>query len=121
MKPLLAIIAFLVASSAMVSPSSFGQQSRERPKELEILGQYVGDWTTDVTSKPAVWTPKGRKFRTSSHAEFVLDGWCLQHIEVNQEGDNSNKVGKSLMLWTIDPKSKKYVQWLFQSNLRASA
>jgi hypothetical protein len=92
------------------------QQSREKPPEIEVLGQYVGDWTSDVTSKPAVWTPRERKFRTSNNAEFVLGGWFLQHIEVSHEVGAGNKIGKSLFLWTFDPKLKKYVGWTFQSS-----
>ena len=95
---------------------AIAQQPKEKPKDLEILGQYVGDWTSEVTSKPAIWTPEERKFRTSNHAEFVLDGWFLQHIEVNHETDTPNKVGKSLFLWTFDAKSQRYVEWLFQSS-----
>ena len=78
------------------------QQPREKPKELDILGQYVGDWMTDVTIKPAIWN-----FRTSSHAELVLDGWVLQHIDVSHEVlHNPKMVRKSLFLLTYDPKSR---------------
>jgi hypothetical protein len=42
----------LVFAMLVCCDSLFAQQPREKPKELESLGQYVGDWTTDVTSKP---------------------------------------------------------------------
>lgn len=116
MKTPLVVTAIAVASLTILSSMTLAQQPREKPKELEILGQYVGDWISNVTSKPAVWTPEKKKFRTSNHAELVLDGWFLHHIEVNHELDTPNKVGKSLFLWTFDPKSKKYVEWLFQSS-----
>ena len=106
----------LLAVSVIMSSSASAQQQREKPKELEILGQYVGDWTSDVTGKPAVWTPEEKKFKTSNHAEFVLDGWFLHHIEVTHEVGNPKQVGKSLFIWTFDPKSKRYVEWLFQSS-----
>jgi hypothetical protein len=106
----------LAIASVCLTPLAFGQQPREKPKELEILGQYVGDWTSDVTGKPAVWTPEEKKFKTSNHAEFVLDGWFLHHIEVTHEVSNPIKVGKSLFLWTFDPKTEMYTEWLFQSS-----
>lgn len=93
---------------------SSAQQPREKPKEIEALGQYVGDWTSDVTGRPAVWTPKETKFTTWNHAEFVLDGWFLRHIEISRQ-TGTDKVGKSLFVWTFDSKSKKYVGWSFQS------
>jgi hypothetical protein len=96
--------------------SAFGQQSRQKPKELEILGHFVGAWTTEVTSKPAVWTPEEKKFRTSNHAEFVLDGWFLQQIEVNHVVGDPDKVTKSLFIWTFEPQIEKFVGWTFQSS-----
>jgi hypothetical protein len=93
---------------------SSAQQPREKPEEIEALGQYVGDWTSDVTSRPADWTPKETRFRTQNHAEFVLDGWFLRHIEISRQ-IGTDKVGKSLFVWTFDPKSKRYVGWSFQS------
>jgi hypothetical protein len=92
------------------------QQPREKPKELDVLRQYVGDWTSEVTSKPAVWTPEEQKFLTTNHAEFVLDGWFLQHIEVNHIVGDPAKVTKALMVSTFDPQSRKYVTWFFQSS-----
>lgn len=92
------------------------QQPREKPKELEALGQYVGDWTSDVTSKPAVWTPQEIKYRTSNHAEFVLGEWYLQHMEVNHVVGEPDKVTKALMISTFDPQTRKYVTWFFQSS-----
>lgn len=85
------------------------------PKELDILGKYVGHWTSDVTNKPAVWDEKGTKFRTINQAEWILDGRFLQHIEVNHIVGDPEKVTKSLFLWTYDPTAKKYVNWAFQS------
>ncbi len=107
----LAVVCIFVCCEALPA-----QQTAEKPKELDILGQYVGDWTSDVTSKPAVWTPAEKRFRTSNHVEFVLDGWFLQHIEVNHVVGNPSKVTKSLFLWTFNPKTKKYVGWSFQSS-----
>lgn len=91
------------------------QQSPTKPKELDVLNQYVGHWTSDVTNKPAVWDQNGTKFRTINQAELILDGWFLQHIEVNHIVGDPDKVTKSLFLWSYDPKSAKYVAWSFQS------
>lgn len=94
---------------------SVGQQPREKPMELEALRQYVGDWTTDVTSKPAEWTLRAVRYRCSNHAEFFPNGWFLQHIEVNHILGEPDKIGKSLFVWAFDPTSRKYVGWSFQS------
>lgn len=91
------------------------QQASDKPKELEALHQYVGNWASDVTNKPAVWDQNGTKFKTVNHAEMILDGWFLHHIEVNHIVGDPDKVGKSLFVWTFDPSTKKYVAWPFQS------
>jgi hypothetical protein len=105
----------LAIASVCLTPLAFGQQPREKPKELEVLGRYVGDWTSDVTGKPAVWTPEEKKFRTINHAEFVLDGWFVQHIEVNHVVGDPEKVTKALWFQTFDPRSEAFVMWFFQS------
>ena len=105
----------VVLASVSLTHLAFSQQPRENPKELEILGQYVGDWTSDVTSKPAVWTPEEKKFRTFNHAEFVLDGRFLQHIEVNHVVGDPEKVTKALWFQTFDPREEAFVMWFFQS------
>ena len=63
------LITLVAVSGVILSSVTLAQQPREKPKGLEVLGQYVGDWTSDVTSNPAVWTPEEKKFRTSNHAE----------------------------------------------------
>lgn len=112
MKPL-AMIVFLVAVSCGIA---FAQQPREKPKELEALSQYVGDWTSEVTSKPAEWSPHEIKYRTTNHAAWMLDGWFLMHTEVSHVVGDPSQVGKSLFVWTHDPSLKKYVGWAFQSS-----
>ena len=109
-------LTFVAACLLILSVTALAQQPREKPKELDVLGQYVGDWTSDVTSKPAVWTPEEKQFRTSNHAEFVLDGWFLQHIEVNHVVGDPEKVTKALMISTYDSPSVEYVTWFFQSS-----
>lgn len=94
---------------------SSGNQAPVKPKELESLHQYVGSWTADTTNKPAVWDPNGAKFQAVSQTEMVLDGWFLHHIDVSHIVGETDKVTKSLNLWTFDPNSKKYVAWPFQS------
>ena len=112
MKRLLALIAlFSLIHVGYLS----AQQAPVKPKELEALHQFVGNWTSDVTNKPAVWDQNGTKYKTFNHAEMVLDGWFLNHIEVNQIVGEPDKVTKSLFLWTFDPNTKKYVAWPFQS------
>ena len=100
--------------------STLAEQPPSKPKELEALGQYVGDWTSEVTNKPAVWDAKGTKFRTINQARWILDCWFLEHIEVNHVADAPDKITKSLFLWTYDPKAEKYVAWGFQSTGKSS-
>ena len=82
-------IAFLVALSCGIASA---QAPREKPKELEQLKQYVGHWTTDVTSKQAEWTSQELEFRCSNHAEFAPNGWFLQHREVNHIVGEPDKI-----------------------------
>jgi hypothetical protein len=107
---------FLVFYLLVISTSAVAQQPREKPKELDALGQYVGNWTSEVTSRPAVWTPKEVKYRTSNHAEFVLNGWFMKHIEVNHIVGEPEKVTKAIWLQSFDAATSKYVTWFFQSS-----
>lgn len=110
MKAALAILCTLMCSEVVLA-----QSSGQKPKELEVLGQYVGDWTSDVTSRQAVWTPTAVKYRAANHAELVLNDRFLHHIEVSQVADDPSKVSKSLFLWTYDENQKAYVSWAFHS------
>lgn len=112
MKPLAMIVFLMVLSHGIAS----GQPPREKLKELEAVGRYVGDWTTDVTSKPAEWTPHEIKYRCANHAEMVLDGRFLQHIEVNHIVGEPDLVTKAIWFQTFDATSQKYVTWWFQSS-----
>jgi len=109
------LLSILCLSAVLCASQVSAQQPREKPMELEALRQYAGDWTTDVTSKPAEWAPHEVKYRCSNHAEFVPNGWFLQHIEVNHIVGEPDKITKSLFVWTFDPSSQKYVGWSFQS------
>jgi len=92
------------------------QESREKPKQLGALSQYVGYWTSDVTSKLAEWSPQEVKYRTTNHAMFMLNGWFLVHSEVSHVVGDPSQVAKSLFVWTYDPSMEKYVGWSFQSS-----
>lgn len=108
-------IVAITLCGVLLSASVFAQEATTKPKEIDILGQYLGNWTSEVTNKPAVWDQKGTKYTTFNHAEMILDGWFLQHIEVSHIAGEPDKVTKSLFLWTFDPNTKKYVGWPFQS------
>ena len=71
-----ALIGVSIASAARA------QNTGEKPAELDVLDRYVGDWTSDVTSNSAVWTPDEIRLVTSNHAEFVLDedGDCVRFV-----------------------------------------
>jgi len=102
--------------SVLAGRAAEAQSRGEKPSELDLLDQYVGEWTSEVTSQPAVWTPREIKYRTSNHAEFVLNGWFLQHIELNQVVDDPDQVGKSIWFTTYDRGAGKFVTWFFQSS-----
>ena len=110
------LLASMLLFGFALSSSVSAQQSPMKPKELDVLNQYVGHWTSDVTNKPAVWDEKGAKLRCLNQIEFILDGWLLQHVEVNHVVADPDKVTKALILWTYDPKSSKYAAWAFQSS-----
>lgn len=110
------LLTMLVVGVALFVENASAQQPREKPKELEAVGRYVGDWTTEVTSKPAEWTPHEIKYRCSNHAELILNGWFLQHIEVNHVVGETDQVTKAVWFQTFDATSKKYVTWWFQSS-----
>jgi hypothetical protein len=96
-------------------PSVYAEERLTKPKELDTLGQFVGHWTSEVASKPAAPGQRGVMIRTVSQAEWILDGWFLQHIELSQVIDDPDKVQKSLRLWTYDAKMEKFVTWAFHS------
>lgn len=99
----------------MICGTASAQPPREKPKELDAVSRYVGDWTTEVTSKPAEWTPHEIKYRCANRAELVLNGRFLQHIEVNHVVGEPDQVTKAIWFQTFDATSKKYVTWFFQS------
>lgn len=108
-------IGILALCVVLLSTFVFAQQPPTKPKEIEILRQYLGNWISEVTNKPSVWDENGTKFKTFNHTEMILDDWFLYHIEVSQVIGDSNKITKSLFVWTFDPNTKKYVAWPFQS------
>ncbi len=110
------LLTTIVCLVALICGNASGQTPREKPKELEAIGRYVGDWATDVTSKPAEWTPHEIKYRCANHAEMILDGWFLQHIEVNHIVGEPDQITKAIWFQTFDATSKKYVTWWFQSS-----
>lgn len=99
-----------------LSASAFAQTPAIKPPELAVLKQYVGNWATDVTNKPAAWDRNGTVYKTTNHAEMILDGWFLNHIEVSGVVGEPEKVTKSLFIWTFDPNKRRYVGWPFQSS-----
>jgi hypothetical protein len=109
-------LTLIVLCTVLCCGSASGQEPRQKPKELEAIRQYVGDWNTDVTSKLAEWTPHEIKYRCANHAEMILNGWFLRHIEVNHIVGEPAKVTKAIWFQTFDATSKKYVTWWFQSS-----
>jgi hypothetical protein len=96
--------------------TAFAQDLPPKPPELETLGQYVGHWTSDVTSKPTVSAQKGKKFDAVSHAEMILDGWFLQQVDVKHVVGAPEQMTKSLSQWTWDARSEKFLVWMFESD-----
>ncbi len=109
-RSILAVCTLLICQSVLAQPPT------AKPKELTAIRHWVGDWTSDVTSKPSVWNPNETKLRTSNHAEMMLDGWFLQHIEVNHVVDDPKKITKAIWFSKYDSEAKEYVSWFFQSS-----
>ncbi|MEY4567298.1 MAG: hypothetical protein RLY14_2268 [Planctomycetota bacterium] len=105
----------LLLSGLFLNTAASAQNPPTKPPELVVLEQYVGNWVTDVTNKPAVWDRHGTLYRTTNQAEMILDGWFLHHIEVTQVVGAPGKESKSLFLWTFDQDKKHFVAWPFQS------
>ena len=56
------------------------QQAPTKPKEIDILGQYLGNWTSEVTNKPAVWDKNGTKYKTLNHAAQRHDNLTAENF-----------------------------------------
>ena len=95
-------IVAITLCGVLLSASVFAQEATTKPKEIDIPGQFIGNWTSEVTNKPAVWDQNGTKYKTFNRAKIILDGWFLHHIEVNHISGEAGKVTKSLFLWTCD-------------------
>jgi hypothetical protein len=111
MKCQLAAIAFAVLAWCATAPA---QDSSPKPRELDVLGQYVGQWTSEVVSKPAAWDENGTKFHAVSQAEMILGRWFLEYIDLKHVIVDPNQATKSLFLWTYDTEAKNYLLCVFR-------
>jgi len=100
----------------LVSATAAWSQQPEKPKALEELKRYAGDWASEITSKQAEWTPAEVKYQASSHGEFVLNGWHLLNVEVNHVVGQPDRIAKALWMTSYDEPSKTYVTWSFHSS-----
>lgn len=69
--------------------------------ELKPLDRFVGSWTGSV---------EGTDITSESETEWILGGRFLQQKYSTSAGE------EGMILRTYDPNTKKYAQWMFDSN-----
>jgi hypothetical protein len=79
-----------------------------KPPELKVLEKFVGIWDCEIITKPAVWTPEGKREKAVEVNEMTLDGWFLHGCSKTQDG----KV-LAILMNTYDPVRKKFHIWRF--------
>lgn len=105
------VVTVLAASSlaALRADERRNEPSPESP-ELKELGRLIGTWDTDVTFKPAIWQPEGRRVKGSVKSEWTLGGRFVRELGRSLAED----VEHTLMA-TYDTKKKAYRSWSFDS------
>lgn len=92
-------------------------QDRESPTSgIDALSAYLGDWSTEVVSRPAEWTLRESRSKTVCRYERILNGSCLQRIESTYSDSAPDQITKSLWFVTHDAQSDVYHTWWFQSS-----
>ena len=112
---------WMVALGVLVVCSSALAQDKEKekepvpppkPAELKILNRFLGEWETEVVSKPAEWTPKEFQSKGTSKFEWMLDGRFMR----NSSKAVAPEKAESFQLMTYNPVAKKYFMWFFDSS-----
>lgn len=83
-----------------------------KPAELKILNRFLGNWDTEVVSKPAEWSPKEFTSKGVSSFEWMLDGRFMK----NSSKAVAPEKAESFQLMTYNPVAKKYFMWFFDSS-----
>jgi uncharacterized protein (TIGR03067 family) len=81
------------------------------PAELAILKPMVGEWSFEMTQKPALWNPEGLK--TTGNDQPVW--WVLGGRFVMEEGWDENRQQRSVGFWTYDEQQGAFLGWNFMA------
>ncbi len=104
------VLAGLTAGLLSVLPHGAAQEPPAKPPELKVLERWVGTWTSEVTSKPALWDREGSQWKGGSTERLALNGRFL-HTTVKSK----SKQGTSefIGLRTYDQERKTFRTWSF--------
>jgi hypothetical protein len=81
-----------------------------KPPELKELDRLVGSWDTDLTFKPSVWQPEGRRVKGS-----VTSQWTLGGRFVREQGRSVHEDVEHTYMATYDAEKMAYRSWFFDS------
>lgn len=81
----------------------------QEPEGKKVLDRFVGEWTAEVTEKPAKFLPDGAKRTVKQSIGPILKGRFLLGLEINDDGM------KILWLMTHDPKANTFPFWYFNN------
>jgi hypothetical protein len=84
-------------------------QDSAKPAELKVLDRLVGNWQEEEISKPAEWTPKEERTKSTSTTEWVLGG---RFVQMKERGNDNLEV---VQMITYDVDKKVYRRWRFTS------
>src|SRR4051794_12508190 len=105
------VVSVLAASSlAALRADEPRNEPSPEPPELKEFGRLIGTWDTDVTFKPAIWEPEGRRVKGSVKSEWTLGGRFFR-----EHGRSLAENVDHTFIATYDAKKKAYRSWSFDS------
>lgn len=109
----------LILATALLLPiATQAQESAEKPKELELLKRYVGNWKAEITRRYVDASAEDQRFQSSMKSEPVLGGWFVKGVKNSFYVESPEGTTKELVLATYDSEIERYVSWSFQSTGR---
>jgi len=105
----------VLAASVLVWDSrAFGQDEAvgrvQRSPELEVLGRFVGAWTTRTTSKSTAKRPEEVRVLGVADCKWILDGHFVRF-----QGKATATDEEDLQIMTYDSVDKVYRQWFYDA------
>jgi hypothetical protein len=97
-------------AKALEAWSKAGKPATMPPAELKVLERLAGDWDAEMVSRPAAWTPKEERSKSSVTRRWILDGWFLHDIAAPE------KDADGFSLLSYDAGEKKYRGWRFSAD-----